>query len=289
MLKKRIIGSINLKDGWAVQSLSFKKFLPIGKLKYSLEFLDRWGIDEILILDINASRSKNSPNFDLLKRATKNINVPVTVGGGIKSVKDMIKILKTGADKICINSSVLENFNIITKGAKTLGRQCIVTSIDVIKVGKDFKVYDHINKTSTGLSPIDFSIKAIDKGAGEILIRSIHNDGMKDGYDLELISNIADKVEAPIIAAGGYGNPRHILDCFNVTDVSACAIGNSLNYSEQSVAIIKSYLFNNDCEIRHETAFTYQINNINNEGRISKYDDIYLENLIFEKIPEVKI
>jgi imidazole glycerol-phosphate synthase subunit HisF len=289
MLKKRIIGSIALKDNWVVQSIDFKKYLPIGKLKHSVDFLDRWGIDEILVLDINASKAKRSPNFKLINSETKNINVPITVGGGIKSVKDMVNIIKSGADKICINSYMLKNSNIIMEGAKTLGRQCIVASIDAIRIGQKYEVYDHINKIPTNLSPIDLSKKAVDNGAGEILIRSIHSDGMKNGYDIELISNISDKVKVPIIAAGGYGNPKHVMDCFSITDVSACAIGNSLNYSEHSVAIIKSYLSNNDCGIRHETAFTYENNSINHEGRISKYDDLYLENLIFEEIPEVKI
>jgi len=289
MLKRRIIGSITLKDNWVVQSINFNKYLPVGRLKYSVDFLDRWGIDEILVLDINASKSGYTPNYKLIKESTKNINVPLTVGGGIRNVTDMIDVLKSGADKICLNNSLLNNDNIIYEGSKILGRQCIVASIDVINNGERYEVFDHIKKTSTGLSPLELSQKIVDLGAGELLIRSIHKDGMKNGYDIELISEISDKVSVPIIAAGGYGNPDHVINCFNNTNISACAIGNSLNYTEHSVAVIKSYIINHSSSIRHETTFSYTKGIVNKKGRTRKYDDDYLENLIFQEIPEIII
>lgn len=289
MLKKRIIGSILIKDNWVIQSENFKRYLPVGQLKYSVEFLDRWGIDEIIVLDINASKSNHLPNYQLIKESTNNINVPLTVGGGIRNVRDMIGILKSGADKICLNHSILENIEIIQEGAKTLGRQCIVVSIDFINNNGSYEVFDHIKKKSTGFSPEELSQKAIDLGAGELLIRSIDNDGMKNGYNFELISEIAEKVSVPVIAAGGYGNPRHVLDCFNGTNISACAIGNSLNYIEHSVTLIKSFLINHNCIIRHDSPFPYQSSIINENGRTLKHSDEYLENLIFENIPEVII
>ena len=289
MLKRRIIGSITLKNNWVVQSISFNKYLPIGQLKYSVNILDRWGVDEIIVFDIDASKLGYSPNFKLYKESTKNINVPLTVGGGIRDVSDMINALQSGADKICLNHSILENTQIIFKGSKTLGRQCIVVSIDVVNNGKRYEVFDHIKKKSTGLSPLELSKKAVDLGAGELVVRSIHNDGMKNGYEIELISEISDNVSVPVIAAGGYGNPIHLLDCFNNTNISACAIGNSLNYTEHSIGMIKSYLSERNSEIRHETSFKYSNNVINKNGRITKYDDDYLEKLIFEKFPKVKI
>ena len=289
MLKKRIIGSIPLKNNWVVQSINFNQYLPIGKLKYSVEFLDRWGIDELLVSDISASKTQTSFNYQLLRESTENINVPITAGGGIKNVGDMINVLKSGADKICINNSILSDDNIITNGSKTLGRQCIMVSIDVLNLDNQYKVFDHVHNRVTDISVIELAQKVVDQGAGELLIRSIRRDGMKNGYNIELLSKISEKVSVPIIAVGGYGIPKHIIDCFNDTNISACAIGNELNYTEHSVTMIKSYLRNMTNQIRHETEFKYLKNIINSKGRASKYQDDYLENLIFKKITKLKI
>ena len=289
MLKKRIIGSIVINNNWAVQSIKFNKYTPIGKPQYSVEFLDKWGVDEIIISDISATLNQSKPNYKLLNQITEKCSVPITYGGGIKSISDMIKILKYGADKICINNIVLKNPKIVFEGAKILGRQCILVSIDVICHNGKFEVYDYVSKKSTGIDLIEFVKKIVNFGAGEVVVRNINHDGMKIGYDIDMISKIATLLPIPVIAAGGYGIPQHALDCFNNTNISACAIGNALAHIEHSVALIKSYLSNQKCPIRHETTFTYLNGSINGNGRHIKYNDDYLENLIYEKIPEIKI
>jgi len=289
MLKKRLIGSINIKDRWAVQSIGFQKYLPIGNPKYSVKYLDKWGVDEIVIHDISATVNDVFPSFTFLNDITKEASIPVTYGGGINSVKKMIKILQCGVDKICINQSAINNNNIISEASKILGRQCVVISIDIILNNNKPEVFDYCQKKSTGFGLINFARRVEDLGAGELIIRNIEYDGMKCGYDIISIKEVFDNVGIPIIASGGYGNPKHALDCFKKTKISGISIGNSLTYFEHSAAIIKSSLNHKDFSIRNETAFKYSKSSIGIDGRLQKFEDKYLENLIFKKVPEVKI
>ena len=149
----------------------------------------------------------------------------------------------------------------------------------MILIDGKYKVYDYLKQESLNLSPLEFSSLLAENGAGELMIRCINNDGRKKGYIVDTISSIAENVKVPVIAAGGYGNPIHALECLRGSNISACAIGNSLNFTEHSISIIKSYLTKHNLPIRHDSSFSYNSNDFTSNGRLAKSEDDYLENL----------
>ncbi len=283
MLKKRIIGVVIVKGDISVQSKSFSRYLPLGKPEIAIEFLNQWGVDEIIMLDISASRKGVGPNLSLVSKVAQKCLVPLTVGGGVSNIDQIHQLMQCGADKISLNQATFNNHKFITQAAKVFGNQCIVASIDAIKEDNEYYVYNYIKERSVSINPTDFAKKLQDIGAGEIFLNNITLDGSQTGFDISLINMIANSISIPLICCGGAGMPKHFLEVLTKTNVSGVAAANLFNYFEHSVTIIKSIAFK-DHPIRHDSTYTYNEANFCELGRVQKKSDKILEKMLFEKI-----
>lgn len=287
MLKKRIIASLIVKDGRVVQSIGFKRYLPVGDVGVAVEFLNNWGIDEIVLLDIDATKQKRGPDFKMVMKVSKKSFAPLTVGGGIRNIEDIRKLIRYGADKISINKMSLLDPLIIKKSAETFGSQCVVISVDIKKIDGRYEVFSDNGKVPTGFDVVEWAKKVEELGAGEIFLNSIDRDGLKSGYDLKAIKKVADSVSIPVIACGGVGHPEHFLEAFTKAGTSATAAGNFFHFTEHSPIIVKSFLLQNKIDVRMDSYADYGgIDFIKENGRIAKRSDNYLDKLRFEYLPE---
>ena len=287
MVTKRIIACLTIKDGVVVQSIRFNRYLPVGDPRVAVEFLNSWGIDEIVFLDINASKFKKEPDYQLIREISKKCFVPLTVGGGIQSVSQMKKLIRNGADKISINTAVIQNMKLIKEASEVLGAQSVIASIDAKKnKSGEYEVFINSGKTATGMGPQALAKKVAEYGAGEILLNSIDRDGSKNGYDLALITLVAKEITIPVIACGGAGSPEHFLEAFSLEKLGACAAGNFFHFSEHSVITTKAFLRQNNIDVRLDTYANYSGFEFLNKGRIKKREEKYLDMLRFEHIPK---
>ncbi len=287
MLHKRVVACLVIKNGRVVQSIGFEKYLPVGSPRISVEFLNRWGIDEVILLDIDAAAENRQPDFEMVTESSKKGFVPLTVGGGIKSIDDMRKLIHCGADKVSINKVSLKKPAIIGEAAAVFGSQCVVVSMDVKNTGSGkYEVFSDSGKNPTGLSPVSWAREVESLGAGEILLNSVDRDGMKNGYDLKLISSVASAVTIPIIACGGVGHPEHFLEGITKGHASAVAAGNFFHFTEHSPVTAKAYLNKQGIDVRLDTYSNYKEAGFKKSGRISKMPEDYLDELRFEIIPE---
>jgi cyclase len=287
MLKNRVIGCLIVKGGVVVQSTQFRTYLPVGKPEIAVEFLNAWGIDEIVLLDIDATRERRGPEIALVTRASKCGLVPLTVGGGIRHIDDIRDLIHAGADKVSVNKVALTDPDLVSRAAAVFGSQCIVVSIDARLTSPGvWEVYSDGGRVPTGLAP-DTWARAVERlGAGEILLTSIDRDGCFTGYDVELIRRVAGAVGIPVIVCGGAGHPRHFLEGLRIDGVSAVAAGNIFHFSEHSVITTKAYLRAAGVDVRIDTYPTYGEAQFGENGRILKAPDAVLEELIFEFIPK---
>jgi len=283
MLKKRIAAVLVVKDDIVVQSVGFQRYLPVGKPAIAVEFLNQWGIDEIILLDITASRKGREPNFALVRSLAQHCRVPLTVGGGITHLAHIHELMHCGADKVAFNQAALHHPDLLTEAARVFGDQCIVASIDARWAGNGYRVYDYLIGQTLALSPSDLASRLQAIGAGEILLNSVDRDGMKSGFDLDLINQTADAVTVPLIVCGGAGVPAHFLDVLEKTSSSAIAAANFFHFFEHSVTITKA-LTQQHSAIRHETHALYQDNDLDAMGRSLKKPDTTLEALLYLKI-----
>jgi cyclase len=288
MLKKRVIATLIVKNNIVVQSINFNKYLPIGKPRIAIEFLNQWGVDEIIYLDIDATRHGHEPNFDLIKNIAEKCFLPLTIGGGIKNIDHIKKLMKYGADKISLNSILLSDIEFVKQTSSIFGSQCIVASVDVIKVGGNYEVFDYLNSKSNKVSIVDFVRQLEDSGIGEIFINSIDRDGTYKGFDMDLISKIDSISNVPVIICGGAKTPQDFQEVFENSNVSGAAAGNYFHFYEHSVTLTKSFL-NRKLPIRLETNFDYHESDLSNDFRILKKEDIFLENMLFHKIENENI
>ena len=283
MLKKRIIACLVVKDGIVAQSKHFQKYLPVGKPEIAVEFLNHWGIDEIVLLDIDATREKRGPNVALIRKVSDKCFVPLSVGGGIHTLDEMREVIRNGAEKVVINAAAVSNPELIKEAAKVLGSQCVVVSIDVRK--KDhggYEVFTHSGKIATGLDPADLAKKVQSLGAGEIFLNSIDNDGAKGGYDLTLIKEVSAAVSIPVIVCGGAGHPQHFLEGFKEANIAGAAAGNYFHFTEHSPIVTKDFLRQHQVNVRLESYAKYEQFNFDPQGRIDKAPDSYLQKIKFE-------
>ena len=278
MLKKRIIGTILQRNGIVVQSINFNSFLPIGKVPISIEFLNSWGIDEIILLDIDSKL-----NFENIKDYVTKCFVPLTVGGGINSIQDVEYLMNSGADKISLNSAAIYNPSLIKDISKIYGNQCIVVSIDAINVKNNYKVYDYKKASAIDLDLNDLILRSIDLGAGEILINSVNRDGSYKGYDLELINIVCNLSSVPVICSGGAKNAGDFTDVFKNTKASAASASNFFHFTEHSVTTTKSNI-NKNVNVRIDQYLNYQKNKFDNNFRLNKKDEIVLNQMLYKKI-----
>lgn len=283
MLKKRVTALLVAKDGIVVQSLGFQRYLPVGSIDVAVEFLGKWGIDEIILLDINASPENRQPDFNAIERISSRVFVPVTVGGGIRTLEDIRRLVHAGADKVSINSTALLHPEFIGKAATVFGAQCIVVSMDVRKKPDgQYEVFANSGKTATGRDPADWAREVERCGAGEILVNSIDRDGMKVGYDIDLLRKVVAAVSIPVIICGGVGTAEHFREGIDA-GASAVAAANYFHFTEHSPIVVKSYLNSCGLDIRLDTHARYQACTLEGiTGRIAKRDESYLNKLRFE-------
>ena len=283
MLKKRIMASLVLKNNIVVQSIGFNRYLPVGSLKVCIENLNRWGIDEIAIVDIDATKQNRTINKDMIKEATKTSYVPISVGGGLKTTDQIEEMLKNGADKIILNSAFIENPELITKASEKFGAQCVIVSLD----SYDNFCYDYRNKITLEEDILSAAKRAVRLGAGEILLNCVQRDGMKNGLDIENITNLSKHINIPLIAQGGVGHAKHIQEGLDIENLCAVSVGNFFHFSEHSVNVAKGYIKSQKpYPIRNETYANYIEHSFDADGRVKKISDEKLSHMWFEFHPE---
>tara|TARA_B100000586_G_C20057085_1_gene404603 strand:- start:132 stop:1001 length:870 start_codon:yes stop_codon:yes gene_type:complete len=289
MLKPRIIGVLIIRDNHVVQSIGFNKYLPVGKPEIAVEFLNSWGIDEIIILDISASVKNNHPNINLVKDCASFCHVPLSVGGGVHDLHHIENLIEAGADKVILNSSLIEKPELVTIGARYFGNQSIVGSIDLIK-NKDssYEVVISNGKNKTGIQLEILAKKIEDLGGGEIFLNSVERDGAKNGYDIEMLKIVKNIVNIPVILCGGAGHPLHLLEGIRA-GANAVAVGNYFHYAEHNVILTKKYLKQMDINVRYDNYIRYENIDLDKYFRLQKADEQYLTQLRFQYIPEEKI
>lgn len=250
MLKKRIIPCLDIKDGRTVKGVNFEGIRDAGD---PVELAKRYaneGADELVFLDISATVEKRKTLAKLVEKIAKEINIPFTVGGGISSKEDASTLIRSGADKISINSCAVKNPELIKKISNEFGSQCVVVAIDSKKEEEHFKVYTHGGRNRTDLNTIVWAQKCSELGAGEILLTSMDRDGTKNGFDKDLITAVCEKINIPVIASGGAGSRKHFLDLFENSKASAGLAASIFHYGEIPIAILKDYLKKQDIAIR---------------------------------------
>ena len=243
MLRKRIIPSLLLKEGRCVKGVRFKDHRDVGNPVTSAKVYDAQGADELLFLDITASREKRETLFSVVEETAENCFMPLTVGGGVKSVEDIRSLLFAGADKVLINTAALIDPELIRRGAGQFGDQCIVVGIDFVRGNNgDAEVVSHAGAQVPEKDTVCWARRVMGLGAGEIVLTSFDREGTREGYDLEVTRRVVDAVPVPVIAAGGAGNLQHLADAFQEADVSAVSVGSIFHFTDQSVIKARAFL-----------------------------------------------
>jgi cyclase len=283
VLTRRVIPVVLVRNNSVVQSRIFNEHLPVGRPEIAVKYLNDWGADEIILLDIGASKSGDSPNFSLIEACANSSNVPLAVGGGISSVEDARRIFESGADKLTLNTAA-SNELFLEIGA-IFGAQAIVLAVDTKVVNGEYLLYDYKSNTVKNSTILNFINSFNHDLFGEIVIQSVDRDGLKTGYELDLLHEVADKVKKPIIALGGYGSPAHLNLLFKDSRISAGAIGNSVHHFEHSLIVIKSNL-DKDLGIRFETDANYSDVPIDFQARPRKRSEFFLNELLYHRISQ---
>src|SRR5919202_411838 len=242
MVSKRIIPALDIQEGRVVKCVRFLNPRDAGDPVDLARLYDAEGADEIVFLDITASHEKRALMLEVARRVAGEGFIPFTVGGGIRTVEDMREILKTGADKIFINTSAVQNPDLISEGADRFGSQCIVVAIDArLRAEGWYEVYIHGGRTPTGLDAVRWAEEAQRRGAGEILLTSMDADGTRAGYDLEITRAIAEAVSIPVIASGGAGTLEHIYEGVTEGKAEAALVASLVHYNLHSIREMKEY------------------------------------------------
>jgi imidazole glycerol-phosphate synthase subunit HisF len=242
MLKNRIIPCLDVKNGRVVKGINFVDLKDAGDPVEQAKIYSDGGADEICFLDITASNENRDTIYDVVERTSKECFVPLTVGGGIRGVEDINKLLNCGADKISINTAAVQNPEVIIESSKKFGSQCIVVAIDAKKNSNKWEVFTHGGRNNTKLDAIEFAKKMEDCGAGELLVTSMDRDGTQIGYDNDLMFKISSIVNIPVIASGGVGNLDHLVDGIKLGNASAVLAASIFHYGTHSIKEAKQYL-----------------------------------------------
>ncbi|ANU12520.1 Imidazole glycerol phosphate synthase cyclase subunit [Planococcus halocryophilus Or1] len=250
MLTKRIIPCLDVKEGRVVKGVSFVSLRDAGDPVELARFYDKQGADELVFLDISASHEGKETMVEVVKIVATELSIPFTVGGGIRSLDDMKRLLRAGADKVSLNTAALDRPELIKEGADFFGSQCIVVAIDAKKNGDSWDVYTHGGRNKTEWSAVEWAKKSVELGAGELLLTSMDKDGSKDGFDLELTRAVREAVEVPVIASGGAGNKEHFEEVFKRVDADAALAASIFHYKETSVDEVKQYLRKEGVNVR---------------------------------------
>lgn len=243
MLKKRLVPILLLKDGRCVKGVKFKDFRDTGYPLTAARVYDSQGVDELVFLDINANKENRSILFEIIGRVAEECFMPLTVGGGIRTLDDIRNLLKAGADKVSINTAAVENPEFIREAASRFGRANIVVSVDAKKVGhQQYEVYTHSGKKPVGIDALNWTERMADYGAGEILLTSMDKEGTMEGYDLDLIRMVTDRITIPVIANGGVGTLQHLVEGITTGQASAVAAASIFHFTDQSPIKAKAYM-----------------------------------------------
>jgi len=250
MLKNRIIPCLDVKNGRVVKGINFVDLKDAGDPVEQAKIYSEGGADEICFLDITASNENRENIFDVVKKTSENCFVPLTVGGGVRSLDDINKLLVSGADKVSINTEAVNNQNLIKESSKKFGSQCIVVAIDAKQKNNSWEIYTHGGRTETGIDALDFAKKMEDSGAGELLITSMDRDGTQKGYDIKLISEIEKNINIPIIASGGVGTLEHLFEGIKYGKANAVLAASIFHYGIHSIQEAKQYLDSKGIPVR---------------------------------------
>ena len=251
MITKRIIPCLDVKDGRVVKGVNFKGLSDVSSPVKLAEFYSNCGADELVFYDITASSDGRRLFTDILTETASRVFIPLTVGGGINTLDDFDRVLKCGADKVSVNSGAIKNPNLIYEAAKRYGDQCVVLSVDVKRVDGTFKVFAKGGRENTGLDALPWIKRAVDSGAGEIVVNSIDTDGVKKGFDLEMLREVCNVVNVPVIASGGAGKIEDFITLFKtLPDVDAGLAASIFHFGEVSINTLKDEMFKNNISVR---------------------------------------
>ena len=250
MLKKRIIPCLDVKDGRVVKGINFLDLIDAGDPVEQAKFYSENGADEICFLDINASLENRDILISMVEKTAKEVFIPLTVGGGIKSIKNIQSLLRAGADKVSINSAAIIDPYIVKKSSEYFGSQCIVVAVDVKKDENNWSVYSHGGTKNTGMDALTWLKKVETLGAGEILLTSMDKDGTKSGFDLEILSEANKILNIPIIASGGVGSLEHFYEGITIGKADALLAASVFHFNKFSIMDVKNYLKKNNIEVR---------------------------------------
>ncbi len=250
MLKTRIIPCLDVNNGRVVKGVNFVDLVDAGNPVEQATLYDRMGADELCFLDITASHEGRETIFDVVARTSEKCFMPVTVGGGVRALEDIRKLLLAGADKVSINTAAIHNPRFVEEAATKFGRQCIVVAIDAKRVGDHFEIFTHGGRRETGIDAVNWAGHIESRGAGEILLTSMNRDGTKSGFDLELTRTIADSVSIPVIASGGVGTLDHLVDGVIKGHANAVLAASIFHFGTHSIAEAKTHMKNAGVAVR---------------------------------------
>ncbi|MDA8832166.1 imidazole glycerol phosphate synthase subunit HisF [Candidatus Pelagibacter bacterium] len=250
MLKNRIIPCLDVKNGRVVKGINFVDLKDAGDPVEQAKIYSDGGADEICFLDITASNENRDTIYDVVERTSKKCFVPLTVGGGVRGVEDINKLLNCGADKVSINTAAVQDPKMIIESSKKFGSQCIVVAIDAKKNGNKWEVFTHGGRNNSNIDAIEFAKKMEDNGAGELLVTSMDRDGTQIGYDNDLMFKISSIVNIPVIASGGVGNLDHLVDGISLGNASAVLAASIFHYGTYSINEAKQYLNSKGIPVR---------------------------------------
>lgn len=251
MITKRIIPCLDVKDGRVVKGVNFKGLQDVSSPVELAKYYTQNGADELVFYDITASSDGRKLFTDILCETAKSVFIPLTVGGGINTVEDFDRVLKCGADKVSVNSGAIKNPDLICKAAKLYGDQCVVLSVDVKRVDGVFRVFAKGGRENTGMDALEWIKRCVANGAGEVVVNSIDTDGVKKGFDLEMLEKVCDAVNVPVIASGGAGKIEDFITLFNtVPKVDAGLAASIFHFGEVSINDLKKEMKRNNIPTR---------------------------------------
>ncbi len=251
MITKRIIPCLDVKDGRVVKGKNFLGLKDVSSPVDLASFYSENGADELVFYDITASAEGRKLFSDILLKVASNVFIPLTVGGGINTLEDFDRVLKCGADKVSVNSGAIRNPDLIEAAAKKYGDQCVVLSVDVKRVDGIFRVFAKGGRENTGMEAIEWIRRCVNSGAGEVVVNSIDTDGVKQGFDLEMLEKVCSVVSVPVIASGGAGSIQHFIDLFStLPQVDAGLAASIFHFGEVQISDLKKEMLRNTIPVR---------------------------------------
>ena len=251
MITKRIIPCLDVKDGRVVKGMNFLGLRDVSSPVSLAKYYSECGADELVFYDITASCEGRALFTDILREVAANVFIPLTVGGGINTVEDFDRVLKCGAEKVSVNSGAIRDPELISRAAKRYGDQCVVISADVKRVGGEFRVFAKGGRQDTGMEAISWIKKCVSLGAGEVVLNSIDTDGVKGGFDIEMLRAVREAVRVPVIASGGAGRAQVFVDLFKVLhDIDAALAASVFHFGEIAINDLKGEMKKNGINVR---------------------------------------